>query len=163
MKKIMSFLLIVMLTACGNNERTYDIGKDTVCAFGDGTYQIMHGYRDDEAVETLYNCKHDRCVIDKIDAYMQQNHYVYLIGEIETTIVYYGDLNTEKEYGNSNTEKVYAKLNTENNLLLYYTENLGDFNLRWFERVIEDQQIKLLSVYDEYSEDDQKIFENMMD
>lgn len=145
MKKVLFLLLIIFLflSACGN-ELEYDIWKDTMEAFGNGLYQIMHGYDGDEAIESLHNCKHNQCVITKINNYTEKGNYVYFVGHYHT-------------------QRVFCKLNIETNLLSYYVEENGnEFIMVYVEKLLEDKQIELLSSFDDFSKEDKEEFEYLI-
>lgn len=144
MKKILILLtLVVFIFASCTNGLEYDMWKDTKEAFGNGLYQILHGTEDGEDIYILYNCKHNQCVMTKIDNYAEKENYVYLVG------YYY-------------TQKVFCKLNTKNNLLSYYAEENGDeFIMVYIENLLEDKHIKLLSSLDEFSSKDKEVFKNI--
>lgn len=144
MKKllVLSALVVFIFTSCSNGLE-YDRWKDTKKAFGNGLYQILHGTKDDEDVNVLYNCKHNQCVMTKIDNYAEKENYVYLVG-------YY------------HTQKVFCKLNTKNNLLSYYAEENGDeFIMVYIENLLKDKHIELLSSLDEFTNKDKEIFKSI--
>lgn len=145
MKKLLFLFVAVflLLSGCGN-DLEYEIWKDTVEAFGNGNYQILHGYRNDEKINTLYNCKHKQEVVTNIDNYVKSENYVFFAGHFHR-------------------QKVYCKLNVETNLLLYYAEENGDEYIAIeFVSEIEDNQIKLLSSFDDFSKEDKEIFNSLM-
>ena len=145
MKKLVVLLVIVsmFLGACGDG-LDYSRGKDSKAAFGNGNYQILHGYRNNEEINTLYNCKHKQEVVTNIDNYVKSENYVFFAGHFHR-------------------QKVYCKLNVETNLLLYYAEENGDEYIAIeFVSEIEDNQIKLLSSFDDFSKEDKEIFNSLM-
>lgn len=101
----MSIMIIILLfvTSCSSNTLKYDEWKDTILAFGDGTYQILHHKENNENINVLTNCKHNQCVLTKIDYYVTEKDFAYFVGN------YY-------------SKKVYCKLNIVTNELLYYAE-----------------------------------------
>ncbi len=145
MKKLL-FLLAIMLILfhfCDDGLK-YEQWKDTVEAFGDGNYQVIHQTWDNEAVEMLANCKHNQCVMTKIYSFTEKGNYVYFVGH------YY-------------TQRVFCKLNIQNNLLSYYAEENGDeFVMVEIEVLLEDRQIELLSSYNDFSEKDREEFEYLI-
>ena len=147
MKKILVLLAIVslLLCTCGRGrDLEYGIWKDTMAAFGDGNYQILHGYRDDKDINILYNCKHKQEVVSNVDNYLEKENYVFFVGYFQS-------------------QKVFCKLNVETNLLSYYVEENGDeFFMAGIEKLIEDNQIELLLSFDEFSEEDKQIFNDLM-
>ncbi len=147
MKKILVLLAIIslLLCTCGRGrDLEYEIWKDTMEAFGNGNYQILHGYEGDEPIGNLHNCKHNQEVMTKVDYYLEKDNYVYFVG------YYY-------------KQRVFCRLNVETNLLSYYAEENGDeFFIAGIEKLIEDNQIELLLSFDEFSEEDKQIFNDLM-
>ena len=79
MKKLVVLLVIIsmFLGACGDG-LDYSQGKDSKAAFGNGNYQILHGYRNNEEINTLYNCKHKQEVVTHVENYVEkENHMLY--------------------------------------------------------------------------------------
>ena len=145
MKKLVVLLVIVsmFLGACGDG-LDYSRGKDSKAAFGNGNYQILHGYRNNEEINTLYNCKHKQEVVTNVDSYAEKENYVFFSGHFRK-------------------QKVFCKLNVETNLLSYYVEENGDeFFMTGIEKMIEDNQIELLSSFDDFSEEDRAEFEKLI-
>ena len=144
MKKLVVLLVIIsmFLGACGDG-LDYSQGKDSKAAFGNGNYQILHGYRNNEEINTLYNCKHKQEVVTNVDNYEEKENYIFFVGKFRK-------------------QKVFCKLNVETNLLSYYAEENGDeyFDIE-FDSVIEDKQIELLSSFDDFSEEDRLEFESL--
>ena len=139
--------LLIFLSACGNhlNPDWYPngVGKDTVLSFGDGTYQVLHQNVDGDAKRVLTNTVYNQCVLTEVKNYVQNNEFIYFTGN------YY-------------SKKVYCKLNTETNLLLYFAEdNEEEFIMVYLEKMQTNNQIKILSSYDEYSEFDKSIFDKI--
>ena len=148
MKKLIVLLVTIslFLSACGSGDRDlkYEIWKDTMEAFGNGNYQILHGYEDDEPTGNLHNCKHNREVMTMVDNYVEKDNYVYFVG------YYY-------------KQRVFCRLNVETNLLSYYVKENGDeFFMAGIEKMIEDNQIELLSSFDDFSEKDRTEFESLI-
>ena len=145
MKKLVVLLVIVsmFLGACGDG-LDYSRGKDSKAAFGNGNYQIMHGHRNGEDINILYNCKHNQEVMSNVDNYVEKENYIFFVGHFRK-------------------QKVFCKLNVETNLLSYYAEENDDeyFDIE-FESVIEDNQIELLSSFDDFSEEDRLVFESLI-
>ena len=134
--------LILCLSACKSDYK-YDIWKDTVCAYGDGTYQILHQSIDGDDGEELQNCKYNQCVLTEIDSYEETDDCVYFIGK------YY-------------SQDIWCKLYVDDNLLIYYVKDNGDeFIMTYLSEMQEDNQIKILSKYEEFSEDDMGFFETL--
>ena len=64
-------ILIIVLSrfgACGNGLK-YDQWKDTIEAFGDGTYQLLHQNFNGKNEKILTNCKYSECVATEIEGY----------------------------------------------------------------------------------------------
>ncbi len=144
MKKLVVLLVIVsmFLGACGDGLE-YGAWKDTMEAFGNGNYQILHGYEGDEPIGNLHNCKHNQEVMTRVDNYVEKDNYVYFVGHFRK-------------------QKVFCKLNIETNLLSYYPEENGDeFFMAGIEKLIEDHQIELLSSFEDFSEEDRLEFERL--
>lgn len=140
MKKIflISLLFVTVMSACGNND---DEWKDSVASYGDGTYQIMHQSVDNKSVEILTNCKHNQCVMTEIEKHIEENEYVYFIGN------YYN-------------KKVFCKLNITNNMLSYFVENNGEnLIMVYMDDMLEDKQIEIYKSVDDFSQEDRAIFE----
>ena len=132
----------MFLGACGDG-LDYSQGKDTMAAFGNGNYQILHGYEGDEPIGNLHNCKHNQEVMTKVDYYLEKDSYVYFVG------YYY-------------KQRVFCCLNVETNLLSYYVEENGEeFFMAGIKKLIEDKQIELLSSCEEFSEEDRLEFERL--
>ena len=146
MKKLLVLLAIIslLLCACGSGrDLEYGIWKDTMAAFGNGNYQILHGYRNGEDINILYNCKHKQEVMSNVENYAKKENYVFFVGRFRR-------------------QKVFCKLNTETNLLSYYVEeNRDEFFMAGIEKLIEDKQIELLSSFDDFSEEDRLEFERL--
>ena len=133
--------LLICISAC-TGDLKYGEGKDTVQAYGDGTYQILHHKDGDREVKQLMDCKHEQCVMTQIDAYTSIENSTYFVGK------YY-------------TKQVWCKLSVENNCLYYYVENGADdaeFVMVYLADMKKDNQIVILSSFDEFSEEDQKVF-----
>ena len=144
MKKLVVLLVIVsmFLGACGDG-LDYSQGKDSKAAFGNGHYQILHGYRNNEEINTLYNCKHNQEVVSNVENYVEKGNYIFFVGHFRE-------------------QKVFCKLNVETNLLSYYVEeNSDEFFMAGIEKLIEDKQIELLSSFDDFSEEDRLEFERL--
>lgn len=144
MKKLVVLLVIVsmFLGACGDGLE-YGAWKDTMEAFGNGNYQMLHGYEGDEPIGNLHNCKHNQEVLTRVDNYVEKDNYVYFVGRFRG-------------------QRVFCKLNTETNLLSYYVEENGDeFFMAGIEKLIEDKQIELLSSFDDFNEEDRLEFERL--
>lgn len=144
MKKLVVLLVIIsmFLVACGDG-LDYSQGKDSKAAFGNGNYQILHGYEGDEPIGNLHNCKHNREVMTKVDNYVEKENYVFFVG------YYY-------------KQRVFCRLNVETNLLSYYVEENGEeFFMAGIEKLIEDKQIELLSSFEDFSEEDRLEFERL--
>ena len=147
MKKMLVLLVVisVLISACGGGGSSLEYGmwKDTEAAFGNGNYQILHGYRDDTEISILYNCKHKREVVSNVESYVEKDNYVFFVG-------------------NYRKKKVLCKLNVETNLLSYYAEETGEeFFMAGVEKLIEDKQIELLSSFDNFSEEDKEILKQL--
>ncbi len=132
--------LIICVSGC-NSKLEYEEGKDTVCAYGNGTYQILHHNDGSQETELLMDCKYNQCVLTQIDAYKNIENTAYFIGN------YY-------------THKVWCKLSADNNCLYYYVENDADdeFIMVYLSDMQNDNQIVMLSSFDEFSEKDREIF-----
>lgn len=132
--------LIMFISAC-NSGLKYEEGKDTVCAYGDGTYQVLHHNDGNQELKQLMNCKHNQCVLTQIKAYKNMGNVAYFIGK------YY-------------TQKVWCKLSVDNNCLYYYVENSADdeFVMVYLTDMQNDNQIIILSSFDEFSEEEREIF-----
>ena len=144
MKKLVVLLVIIsmFLGACGDG-LDYSQGKDSKAAFGNGNYQILHGYRNDEEINTLYNCKHKQEVVTNVDNYEEKENYIFFVGKFRK-------------------QKVFCKLNVETNLLSYYVEENGEeFFMAGIEKLIEDKQIELLSSFEDFSEEDRFEFKRL--
>ena len=145
MKKLVVLLVIVsmFLGACGDGLE-YGAWKDTKAAFGNGNYQILHGHRNGEDINILYNCKHNQEVMSNVDNYVEKENYVFFVGHFRK-------------------QKVFCKLNVETNLLSYYVEeNRDEFFMAGIEKLIEDKQIELLSSFEDFSEEDRAEFESLI-
>ena len=146
MKKLLVLLAIIslLLCACGSDrEPEYEIWKDTMAAFGNGNYQILHGYEGDEPIGNLHNCKHNREVMTRVDNYVEKDNCVYFVG------YYY-------------KQKVFCRLNVETNLLSYYAEENGEeFFMAGVQKLIEDNKIELLLSFEDFSEEDRLEFEHL--
>ena len=144
MKKRVVLLVIVsmFLGACGDG-LDYSQGKDSKAAFGNGNYQILRGCRNNEEINTLYNCKHKQGVVTHVENYVEKGNYIFFVGHFRK-------------------QKVFCKLNIETNLLSYYVEETGDeFFMAGIEKLIEDHQIELLSSFEDFSEEDRLEFESL--
>ncbi len=132
--------LLMCVSAC-NGDLQYEEGKDTVCAYGNGTYQVLHHNDGKQEIKLLMNCKYNQCVLTQIDAYQNIENIAYFVGE------YY-------------TQKVWCKLSVDNNCLYYYVENGADdeFIMVYLTDMQNDNQIVILSSFDEFSEEDREIF-----
>ena len=145
MKRSLGIILLILLfiTACNKSLPKYEEWKDTISSFGDGTYQIIHQNNDGENIKILTNCKHNQCVLTKINSYIEKDNYVYFIGS------YY-------------SKKVFCKLNISENMLSYFFENNDDeFIMVYLNDMLVDKQIGLLSSYNEFSETDKNKFEKL--
>ncbi len=144
MKKIIVMLVaFVIFAASCSHASKHEEWKDTVLSFGDGTYQVLHQSVDGDAKRVLTNTVYNQCVLTEVKNYVQNNEFIYFTGN------YY-------------SKKVYCKLNTETNLLLYFAEdNEEEFIMVYLEKMQTNDQIKILSSYDEYSEFDKSIFDKI--
>lgn len=133
--------LLVFVSAC-NSTLEYEEGKDTVYSYGNGIYQVLH-HNDDgkQEIKLLMNCKYNQCVLTQIDAYENTENTAYFIG------TYY-------------TQKVWCKLSIDNNCLYYYVEDGSndEFVMVYLADMQNDDQIVILSSFDEFSEEEQEIF-----
>ena len=132
--------LLMCVSAC-NGDLKYEEGKDTVCAYGNGTYQVLHHNDSEQEIKLLMDCKHNQCVLTQIDSYKNIENVAYFIGK------YY-------------TQRVWCKLSIDNNCLYYYVENGVDdeFIMVYLADMQNDNQIVILSSFDEFSEEDREIF-----
>ncbi len=145
MKKLVVLLVIIsmFLGACGDG-LDYSQGKDSKAAFGNGNYQIMYGRRNGEDINILYNCKHNQEVMSNVDNYVEKENYIFFVGYFRK-------------------QKVFCKLNVETNLLSYYAEENGEeFFMAGIEKLIEDNQIELLSSFEDFSEEDRAEFASLI-
>ena len=135
--------LIMFVSAC-NSGLKYEEGKDTVCTYGNGTYQVLHHNDGNQELQQLMDCKHNQCVLTQIEAYKNMDNVAYFIGR------YY-------------TKKVWCKLSVNSNCLYYYIENGDDdkFIMVYLADMQSDNQIVILSSFDEFSEEEQEIFNSI--
>jgi len=139
---IMLIILILLLTSC-NDGMKYDVGKDSIASYGDGTYQIIHQTIDNKTVEVLTNCKHNQCVMTEIEKYTEKAEYVYFMGS----------------YHN---KEVLCRLNIVNNMLSYFAEDNGEeLIMVYINNLIEDKQIEIYNSLNNFSEEDILVFEEM--
>lgn len=147
MKKIIiiSVILIIVLSrfgACGNGLK-YDQWKDTIEAFGDGTYQLLHQNFNGKNEKILTNCKYSECVATEIEGYEKSKNFVYFKGK------YY-------------SKNVYCKLDVENNILWYFVEeNEEDLMISHLDEMISDGHMEIIKSLDEFSNEDMEIFNRL--
>lgn len=147
MKKIIiiSVILIIVLSrfgACGNGLK-YDQWKDTIEAFGDGTYQLLHQNFNGKNEKILTNCKYSECVATEIEGYEKSKNFVYFKGK------YY-------------SKNVYCKLDVENNILWYFAEeNEEDLMISHLDEMISDRHMEIIKSLDEFSNEDMEIFNRL--
>lgn len=147
MKKIIiiSVILIIVLSrfgACGNGLK-YDQWKDTIEAFGDGTYQLLHQSFNGKNEKILTNCKYSECVATEIEGYEKSKNFVYFKGK------YY-------------SKNVYCKLDVENNILWYFAEeNEEDLMISHLDEMISDGHMEIIKSLDEFSNEDMEIFNRL--
>ena len=147
MKKVMliaiCILCIIINTSCTDTAK-YDLWKDTVESFGDGTYQIMHQVYEGKSINILTNAAYNEAVITEIYNYSVKNEAAYF-------------------YGVHHSQEVYAVLYINDNLLKYYVDksNGDDFIMTHVNSMVEYQQIKLLSTYDEFSTAEKAEFKSL--
>lgn len=134
-------LIITLLTSCGKG-RLYDEWKDSVCSFGDGTYQILRQSRQSVSYETLYNCKYNQCVISELDKYIQCDNDIYFIGK------YY-------------EQDICAVLDIKSNLLRFYVKDRADFDMIYANDMLKDNQLKIIVDFNDFSEAEQHIFSEL--
>ncbi len=97
---IISLILIVVMSACGNNT---DGWKDTHKVYGDGTYQIFNQKKNNVDIKGISNSKYHQCIVDKIVSMKDINGILYVNGKF-----------TE--------HTVFAIINTFNTKVKYYVE-----------------------------------------
>ena len=131
------------ISGCKGNLE-YEEGKDTVCAYGNGTYQVLHHNDGEQEIKLLMDCKHNQCVLTQIDVYKDIENTAYFIGK------YY-------------TKKVWCKLSADNNCLFYYAENGFDDELImvYLNEMQNDNQIVILSSFDDFTDEEKEIFKKM--
>ncbi len=141
---IMCVAALIMCTCACSSGLEYKEGKDTVYAYTNGTYQILHHNDGERETEVLMNCKYNQCVLTQIDAYQNTENEAYFIGK------YY-------------EHTVWCKLSLDDNCLYYYAENNVDdeFIMVYLVDMLKDNQIVMLSSFDEFSEEDREIFNNI--
>ncbi len=141
-------LFFVVGSSCTNVKLKYDIWKDTVEYFGDGTYQILHGVdTNGESVESLSNLKYNQCLLTIVDAYKQLDNNVYFIGEYETA----DDVRCVVD-ANTNVCKYYAEPNTEEEPRMVYAYDMQ-----------KNKELILIKDYNDFSEQDRAIFQEMLE
>lgn len=135
--------LVMCVSACNGNLK-YEEGKDTICSYGNGTYQVLHHDDGKQKLKLLMNCKYNQCVLTQIDAYKNVENDAYFVGK------YY-------------TQKVWCKLTADNNCLYYYVESDTDNELImiYLNDMQNDNQIVILSSFDEFSKEDRRMFDSM--
>lgn len=136
--------LLLCVSACAGKLK-YEEGKDTVCVYGNGTYQVLHNNDGKQEIKTLMNCKYNQCVLTQISTYKNIDNTAYFIGK------YY-------------TQEAWCKLIADTNCLYYYIENNSDndeFIMVYLDDMQNDNEIVILSSFDEFSEKDREIFNGM--
>ncbi|MCC8014497.1 MAG: hypothetical protein LIO87_04805 [Eubacterium sp.] len=127
-------------------ENLYDgyVGKDTIEVYGDGTYQTAHQVKDGNDVSILYNCKYNSCLADEILNIKETENFLYV-------------------YGVLINHKVYTVINLTDNSAKYFAviEEGEVLGLSAPEMINSDDFI-LLSNYDDFTKDEQLIFEGLI-
>lgn len=149
MKKI-TIIIIISVLIClwvfrpHDSKVKYDSWKDTVEAFGDGTYQILHQVVDTQELNQLSNVKHKQCVITDITNYTVVDNMGYFIGT-------YHDL------------EVYCVLDIDSDLLRYYVDknDKEEFMMVYLNNMLRDRQIELIESYDNFTESERNILEQL--
>ncbi len=150
MKKILCgvsaiIILITIWLISYDNGLKYDVGKDTIKAFGDGMYQIYHHVYNGDSLKGLGNCKYHHSVIDKVEMYQEYDDDIYFIGIF-------------------NEYKVYCILNVETNQLKYYPciEEGKPLGLVYADEMRQNNEVILLSDFDQFEESEKKNFDNLL-
>lgn len=132
-----------MLTGCSNNQPDpkYPIGKDTVKAFGDATYQIQKNYKKEQE---LFKFPQQYLIDKNVYAYKDIGDSVYIWGAIGYTII-----NTKtyeiKQFRDFNG---YSQEERKNYKFLYDGEI---------------SNLRILNQYDNFTQKEKKIFKNLRD
>ncbi|MCD8238326.1 MAG: hypothetical protein LUC92_03165 [Clostridiales bacterium] len=152
MKKIHIFILVIIflmlisvLCKCGKTKNLYNsyVGKDTIEVYGDGTYQTAHQVKDGNDVSILYNCKYNSCLADDILNIKETENFLYI-------------------YGILINHKVYTIINLTDNSTKYFADiEDGEVLGLSAPEMINSDDFILLSGYDNFTKDEQQIFENL--
>lgn len=97
MKKISFFIMIFLITGCLDQSLNYAIGKDTVVIVGDGKFQIGK-YPTSLKLEMFDKNKNSIKIIDKVKGYKNIQNNLYVIGDDESYSIVNGENNTCKLY-----------------------------------------------------------------
>ena len=145
MKRILLIILIIIMSiicsSC-NNELKYEVGKDTIEYFGDGTYQIIHQVdKSGHSVEILSNQEYKQCVLTAIDKHGQTGDNVFFVGKYyENTVYCVIDVNT-------NMCKYYIELNEGDEFIMVYGHDMQ-----------KKHDMLLLKTYEEFSQEERQFF-----
>ncbi|MBP3361079.1 MAG: hypothetical protein J6N52_09525 [Clostridia bacterium] len=147
MKQIILIVLMTVMLAisssCDNSELKYEVGKDTVDYFGDGTYQVIHQVnKSGDSIEILSNQEYKQCMLTTIDKYKNSGDKVYFTGKYyENNACCVVDINT-------NMCRYYIDMNEGDEFIMVYGYDMQKNN-----------DMLLLKAYDEFSQEEQRYFE----
>lgn len=85
------FVLLIIITilnstSCKPKQQIlFPSGKDTVETFCDGTYQLL---KTPDRTLTLYNCKYQSAIIDRVEQYKKTDYAVAISGTLKTSQIY---------------------------------------------------------------------------
>ena len=76
---IIMFAIVVFVAFLEMNKTDYNIGRDTVEAFGKGRFQLLRG----GGIKSLYDCKEMQTIAYGITRYRKIKEKVYIVSEKE--------------------------------------------------------------------------------
>ncbi|MNZ93873.1 hypothetical protein D3C78_1129650 [compost metagenome] len=135
-------IIVILLSGClynnNSSEPKYPIGKDTVAAFGDATYQIYKTYNKEH--ELINNSEH--AVIEThVYAYKEIDELVYTYGELGFTIINSATYNVRqyRDYNGSTQKEIedYAGYETYYETFFTMLDKYEDFSAE--ERAVFDE------------------------
>ena len=141
---MMTILIFTFIISSCTNEKNTD-WKDTHRTYGTGVYSSFTHKVNGENVYGLSNNIYHEVIIDQIVCEKEVNNKLYI-------------------FGNHLSFTAYIVIDLKNGKAIYYPTNSKDESLLIFSinQMIEDGNFKLLSSYDEFSEEEKGIFNGMI-
>lgn len=152
---------MVLLASCGLGEKDkYPSGKDTIEAYGDGTFQLLRADPAmDESYKTLSFEKYNSVVIEHVDAVKKADGKIYFVGHDDSR--HWTDQGTIDVHFT-----IYAVLVLKNNTMQYCAISNNPaakaIYISGKDEMIASGDLTILEGLSEFSNEDQNVFKNMV-